>query len=182
MEVLGGFIVGFDSDSPNIFRQQINFIRESGIVSAMIGLLNAPSKSQLYQRLKNEGRILNKMSGDNTDSTMNFIPKMDEKELLSGYHQLIRGIYEGKPFYRRVRMFLKDFSPKVKNKTKVNFTKIRALVKSMLIIGILDESRRHYWSLFFWSLFKRPRLFPLAITYSIYGYHYRRVFRKMKCF
>jgi len=182
MEVLGGFIVGFDSDSPNIFRQQVNFIMESGIVSAMIGLLNAPAKSQLYQRLKKEGRILNKMSGDNTDSTMNFIPKMNKDTLISGYHQLIRGIYEGKPFYQRVRAFLNDFNPKVKNRTKVNYTKIKALIKSMFIIGILDESRRYYWSLFFWSLFKKPRLFPLAITYSIYGYHYRRVFRKMNCF
>ena len=179
MEVLGGFIVGFDSDSPGIFQQQIDFIQQSGIISAMIGLLNAPTKSKLYQRLKDEGRILNKMSGDNTDATMNFIPRMDPQKLLSGYREVILGIYDGKPFYQRIRHFLNEFQPKVKNKTKMNFNKIMALVKSIFLIGIFDQTRRYYWHLFFWSLFNRPKLFPLAITYSIYGYHYRRVFKIM---
>lgn len=182
MEVLGGFIVGFDSDSPGIFKKQIEFIQNSGIISAMIGLLNAPTKSKLYQRLKKEGRILNKMTGDNTDATMNFIPKMNPEILFSGYREVIRGIYAGKPFYNRVRHFLYDFKPGVKNKTKITFNKLLALLKSIFIIGIIDKHRWHYWRLFFWSLFKRPRLFSLAITYSIYGYHYRRVFQKMNYF
>jgi len=182
MEVLGGFIVGFDSDSPGIFKKQIEFIQNSGIISAMIGLLNAPTKSKLYNRLKKEGRILNKMTGDNTDATMNFIPKMNPEILFSGYREVIRGIYAGKPFYKRVRHFLHDFKPAVKNKSKITFNKIMALVKSIFIIGIIDKHRMYYWHLFFWSLFKRPRLFSLAITYSIYGYHYRRVFQKMDYF
>lgn len=179
MEVLGGFIVGFDSDTAGIFQQQIEFIQKSKIISAMIGLLNAPTKSRLYKRLLNEGRILNKMSGDNTDASMNFIPKMDRNLLASGYREIIRGIYDAKPFYTRVRHFLTDFQPKVRNKTKINMVKIRALIKSMLLIGIFDHTRKHYWKLFFWSLLHRPRLFPLAVTYSIYGYHYRRVFKKI---
>lgn len=182
IEVLGGFIVGFDNDPPNIFQQQIDFIQHTGIVSAMIGLLNAPTKSRLYQRLLAEGRILSKMSGDNTDATTNLVPKMGIENLVNGYGEVIRGIYDGAPFYQRVQHFLKDFQPKVKNKTKVTFNKFMALIKSMLIIGVFDRSRKHYWKLFFWSLFRRPRVFPLAITYSIYGYHYRRVFKKMNFF
>lgn len=179
IEVQGGFIVGFDSDLPTIFKKQIEFIQESGIISAMIGLLNAPTKSKLYKRLKGEGRILNKMSGDNTDSSTNIIPKMNISELQLGYQEVIRGIYSGKPFYNRVRHFLKDFEPRVKNKTKLSFTKIIALIKSIYLIGVFDSNRKYYWQLFFWSLFKRPKLFPLAITYSIYGYHFKRVFRKI---
>lgn len=182
MEVLGGFIVGFDNDTPNIFQQQIDFIQHTGIVSAMIGLLNAPTKSRLYQRLHAEGRILSKMSGDNTDATTNLIPKMGMENLVAGYGEVIRGIYDGKPFYKRVRHFLNDFQPQVKNKTKITFNKFMALIKSMFIIGLFDSSRKHYWKLFFWSLFRRPKVFPLAITYSIYGYHYRRVFKKMNFF
>ena len=182
MEVHGGFIVGFDSDQPSIFEQQISFIQKSGIISAMVGLLNAPTKSKLYQRLDREGRILHKMSGDNTDATMNFIPAMDKKELETGYNKVIKGIYEAEPFYSRVRFFLNDFKPKTKLKTKLTITKITALFKSMYIIGIFDKSRKYYWSLFFWSLFKRPKLFPLAITYSIYGYHFRKIFRKRNHF
>ena len=179
IEVHGGFIVGFDSDSPNIFKQQIDFIQESGIISAMIGLLNAPTKSKLYQRLKNEGRILSKMSGDNTDSSTNIIPKMNIAELKLGYQKVIRGIYEGKPYYERVRHFLQDFNPRVKNKTKLTFIKFMALIKSIFIIGIFDNNRKYYWRLFFWTLFKRPKLFPMAITYCIYGYHFKRVFKKI---
>jgi len=177
MEVQGGFIVGFDNDTPDIFKQQIDFIQNSRIISAMVGLLNAPTKSRLYQRLKNEGRILNKMTGDNTDSTMNFIPKMNKKDLVSGYRKIIMGIYSGKPFYQRVQNFLQNFRPRVKNKTKLTFTKFMAMIKSMLFIGLFDNTRRCYWHLFFWSLFHHPKLFPLAITYSIYGYHYRKVFK-----
>lgn len=179
MEVLGGFIIGFDNDSPGIFRQQIDFIQKSGIISAMIGLLNAPTKSNLYRRLKAEGRILEKWTGDNTDIAMNFIPKMNKTDLYSGFHEVIRGVYGGKPFYERVKGFLKDFQPKVRSKNKVDLKKIMALVKSMFYIGIIDSHRKYYWRLFFWSLFNRPRLFPMAITYSIYGYHYKKSYDKI---
>jgi radical SAM superfamily enzyme YgiQ (UPF0313 family) len=182
MEVQGGFIVGFDSDTPNIFKQQIEFIQQSGIISAMVGLLNAPTKSRLYQRLYKEGRILSKMTGDNTDATMNFIPKMNKEVLANGYRDVIRGIYAGKPFYQRIRTFLNDFNPQVKVRTKLTSNKILVMIKSVFIIGVFDRNRKYYWQLFFWSLFKRPKVFPLAITYSIYGYHYRRVFKKMNFF
>jgi radical SAM superfamily enzyme YgiQ (UPF0313 family) len=182
MEVLGGFIVGFDNDPPNIFQRQIDFIQNAGIISAMVGLLNAPTKSRLYQRLQKEGRILSKMSGDNTDATTNIIPKMGIEKLVAGYGEVIRGIYDGEPFYQRVSNFLKNFNPQVKNKTKITFNKFSALIKSMFIIGIFDSFRKYYWKLFFWSLFHKPNVLPLAVTYSIYGYHYRRVFKKMNFF
>ena len=179
IEVLGGFIIGFDSDTPKIFRQQIDFIQQSGIISAMIGLLNAPTKSQLYKRLKAEGRILEKWTGDNTNNAMNFEPKMDRHILENGYREVIRGVYGGKAFYERVRNFLNDFTPGVKNKNKVDFRKFMAFLKSIFIIGIFDSNRKYYWKLFFWSLFKRRELFPWAITYSIYGYHYKKSYAKI---
>lgn len=179
MEVLGGFIIGFDSDTPSIFQQQIDFIQNSGIISAMIGLLNAPTKSQLYKRMKTEGRILEKWTGDNTSNVMNFIPKMKKKDLEFGFTEVIKGVYGGEPFYKRVRAFLKDFHPVVKNKNKMNPTKVMAFLKSIFIIGIFDSNRKYYWQLFFWSLFHRRDLFPMAITYSIYGYHYKKSYDKI---
>lgn len=179
IEVMGGFIVGFDSDLPTIFKKQIDFIQQSGIISAMIGILNAPTKSKLYQKLHSQGRILENWTGDNTDSSTNIITKMNFGELKSGYLSIVQGIYDGKPFYHRVRHFLKEFEPKVKTRSKLTFNKILALIKSIFIIGIYDTNRKYYWQLFFWSLFKRPKLFPLAITYSIYGYHFKKVFKKI---
>jgi len=178
MEVTAGFIVGFDSDPPSVFQRQIDFILKSGIITAMVGLLNAPKKTRLYRRLKNEGRIISdEWSGDNTDYTLNFIPKMNKKELINGYQKIIQGIYSCKPYYNRVLHFLKYYEPKVKNKTKVSFSEFMALLKSIVVLGIYNNNRNCYWHMFFWSLFNRPKLFPLAIRYLIYGYHFRRVFK-----
>lgn len=176
-EVTAGFIVGFDNDRPTVFQRQIDFIQQSGIITAMVGLLNAPKKTRLYQRLKNEGRIINEWSGDNTDYSSNFIPKMNRDDLIKGYNKIIQGIYSCKPFYHRVIHFLKNYHPGVKNKTKVPFNDFLAFLKSIFVLGILDRSRKYYWKMVLWSLLNRPELFPLAIRYSIYGYHFRRVFK-----
>lgn len=178
MEVMAGFIVGFDNDKPTTFQRQIDFIQKTGIVSAMVGLLNAPKLTKLYKRLNDEGRIIDDWNGDNTNYSMNFVPVMNKNELISGYKQILNGIYSTQTYYKRVLSFMKTFNPPLKFRRKIAFNEIGALLKSILIIGILNESRRYYWKLFFWSLFRKPQLFTLAITYSIYGYHYMKVFKK----
>ena len=177
MEVMAGFIVGFDNDKPTIFQRQIEFIQQSGIISAMVGLLNAPKKTQLYKRLKQEGRITDEWTGDNTNYSLNFIPAMNKQELIKGYQKIVHGIYSSKAYYQRVISFLKSFNPPFHVRKKISLKELNALLKSMIIIGVLHKNRKYYWELFFWSLFKKPKLFPLAITYSIYGYHYRKVFK-----
>lgn len=111
MEVFAGFIVGFDNDPPDIFQRQIDFIQKSGIITAMVGLLNAPRLSKLYRRLHNEGRITDQFSGDNTDYSINFEPVMGKNELLKGYHKIIRNIYSSEAYYERVLTFLKNYDP-----------------------------------------------------------------------
>jgi radical SAM superfamily enzyme YgiQ (UPF0313 family) len=179
MEVMGGFIVGFDNDSPGIFQRQIDFIQQSGIITAMVGLLMAPNNTRLYKRLSEEGRILDYADGNNTNYIMNFVPRMDKEKLLTGYQDIVKTIYSGKAYYERVVRFLKQYEPRIKTRTAVNFGKILALLRSILILGIFKRNRIYYWRLFFWSLVHRPKLFPLAITYSIYGYHFRKVFREL---
>jgi radical SAM superfamily enzyme YgiQ (UPF0313 family) len=175
MEVYAGFIVGFDNDPPNIFQRQIDFIQKSGIITAMVGLLNAPRLSKLYRRLKNEGRIIDKFTGDNTDYSMNFKPVMDKNELLKGYQKIIQNIYSCKSYYARVLLFLKQYDPPFHEPLTLN--RFMALIKSIIYIGILQKDRRYFWKLLSWSIFNKPKSFPLAVTYSIYGYHFRRVFR-----
>lgn len=179
IEVAAGFIVGFDNDSPGTFQRQIDFIQKSGIITAMVGLLNAPNNTRLYKRLSDEGRILQKSSGDNTDYSMNFIPKMDKKLLLNGYQTIIRNIYSSKAYHERVIRFLRMYKPNIKLQTRLTFGKIMALLRSIVLLGIVNKSRIYYWKLFFWSLFNRPGSFSLAITYSICGYHFRKVFRDL---
>ena len=182
LQVTGGFIVGFDSDPPSIFEKQIEFIQKSGIITAMVGLLNAPRGTRLYQRLVKENRLLNEISGDNTDFSINFIPKMNYEILIGGYKRIISGIYSPGPYFERVGSFLKEYKPLKKlhfhfDRIRFNFGYPGAFFKSIWFLGIKDEARVYYWKFFFWSLFRRPRLFPLAITYAIYGFHFRKVFK-----
>jgi radical SAM superfamily enzyme YgiQ (UPF0313 family) len=178
-EVLGGFIIGFDSDPPSIFERLSEFIKESGIVTAMVGLLNAPRGTKLYKRLKKEGRLVDNISGNNTDMTMNFVPRMDKEKLIDGYRRIISDIYSVKPYYKRIRNFLRDFEPPREQASRFKLKDISALLKSMFRLGLVDSGRVDYWKLFTWTLLRRPRLFPLAITFAVYGLHFRRVFQPL---
>jgi radical SAM superfamily enzyme YgiQ (UPF0313 family) len=175
LQVQAGFIVGFDSDTPSIFQRQIDFIQRSGIVSAMVGLLQAPRGTALYERLRREGRLLDEVTGDNTDSSINFVPRMSREALLAGYHRIVHEIYSPQAYYARVKTFLKEYR-RVPARRQITSTEIRAFLRSIYQLGIKGVERTHYWRLFFWALFRRPRLFPMAIAFSIYGLHFRRVF------
>jgi len=175
LEVQGGFIVGFDNDPPSIFEKLTSFIQESGIVTAMVGLLNAPKGTRLQKRLENEGRMLKDFTGNNTDFSINFIPRMDSKELLDGYQKILDKIYSPKYYYERVMRFMKEYEPKKKKVFHLNPNYILALFKSIIKLGVISEERIYYWKLFFWSLFRKPQLFSLAILFTIYGFHFRRI-------
>ncbi|MDP4174701.1 MAG: DUF4070 domain-containing protein [Bacteroidota bacterium] len=175
IEVQGGFIVGFDNDPPTIFDKLTEFIQESGIVTAMVGLLNAPKGTKLQKRLLHEGRLLNDFNGNNTDLSINFIPRMNREALISGYKNIVGTIYSPKYFYERVMRFLNDFEPKTKRVFHLNANYISALFRSILKLGVLGEERFYYWKLFIWTLFRKPKLFSLAILFTIYGYHFKKI-------
>jgi radical SAM superfamily enzyme YgiQ (UPF0313 family) len=174
LQVQGGFILGFDSDTPSIFQRQIDFIQKSGIVTAMVGLLQAPIGTRLYERLKKEGRLLGITSGDNVDGTTNIIPRMNLEALHKGYRTVIDTLYAPANYYVRVKTFLKEFkAPNIR--VAPDFEYILAFLRSIIRLGILDQARVYYWKLFFWTLLRRPKLFPLAITFAIYGHHFRQI-------
>lgn len=178
MQVMGGFIVGFDSDTPAIFQNQIDFIQESGIVTAMVGLLQAPFGTQLYDRIKEEGRLINEMSGDNTDGSTNIIPKMDADLLHKGYRYLLGEIYSPALFYQRIKTLLSEYRP-YPVKAHLEIQEWQAFIRSIIRLGILGPERKEYWNLFFWTLLKHPALLPQAITLAIYGYHFRTISEKI---
>lgn len=179
LQVQGGFILGFDNDPTSIFKNQINFIQRSGIVTAMVGLLNAPRGTRLYQRLKNENRLIDDCSGDNTDCSINFIPRMDRETLIVGYKHILETIYSPKPYYRRVKTFLKEYKPRrMKRPSRFRYWHIIALLRSIWFLGIRDRGRRYFWGFAISTLIRYPRAFPLSITLAIYGFHFRKVAQK----
>jgi radical SAM superfamily enzyme YgiQ (UPF0313 family) len=174
LQVQGGFIVGFDNDPPSIFQQQIDFIQKSGIVTAMVGLLQAPPGTRLYERMRKEGRLVNEMSGDNVDGSTNIIPKMGLESLQEGYRKLLAQIYAPKLYYERVLTFLREYRPP-QIRIHLDLQYFLAFCRSIYRLGIRGVERVQYWRLFFWTLFRRPQLFPLAITLAIMGFHFRQV-------
>lgn len=180
LQVHGGFIIGFDSDPPSIFTKQIRFIQESGIVTAMVGVLSAIRGTKLHQRMEREGRLLGDSSGNNTAVELNFVPRMNSDVLIAGYRSILDTIYAPKQYYQRVIRLLREYRPQHRGKFHIQRGYIGALFKSVLFLGLLGRERFHFWKLFFWALFRKPRLFPLAITYAIYGFHFRKIAENMR--
>jgi radical SAM superfamily enzyme YgiQ (UPF0313 family) len=180
LQVHGGFIVGFDSDPATIFDNQIRFIQESGIVTAMVGVLTALRGTKLYQRLEREGRLLKGSSGNNTAIDINFVPRMKPEALIAGYQSILDTIYAPKQYYRRVIQLFREYRPRPQGRFHLQKGHIGAFFKSILLLGVIGRERLHFWKLFFWTLIRKPRLFPLAITYAVYGYHFRKVAEKIR--
>ncbi|MFC2036082.1 B12-binding domain-containing radical SAM protein [Chloroflexota bacterium] len=178
--VRGGFIVGFDSDPPSIFQSQIDFIQKSGIVTAMVGILNAPPETRLYKRLEKEHRILPSLSGDNTDGGTNFIPKMPREILVHGYRQILDTIYAPKPYYRRIRTFFNEYRPRSKVSISIKPYHIAIVLKSMWTLGVKEKGRKHYWGALISIALNKPRVLPLFLSLAIQGFHLRKVTRAIQ--
>ena len=174
IQVQGGFIVGFDSDTPSIFQRQIDFIQQSGIVTAMVGLLQAPKATKLFQRMEKEGRIIGAASGDNVEGNTNIVPKMDLDRLLKGYREVLNHIYEPRHYYERIATLLREYSPR-KAVCLPGRADLLAFLRSIYRLGIFGKERLYYWKLLLWTSFRRPSLLPLAVTLAISGYHFRKV-------
>jgi radical SAM superfamily enzyme YgiQ (UPF0313 family) len=175
MLVSAGFIIGFDNDPPDIFEQQMNFIQKSGIPAAMVGLLNAPAGTHLYKRMKKEARLLEGWSGNNMDGATNIIPKMNYRDLINGYAKIIHTIYSPREYYNRIKSFIQEYKMPSWKSGMLTFTEVKAFIKLLWSIGILEKGKRYFWKMFAYSLFKHPAKFPLAMTLAVYGYHYRRI-------
>ncbi len=174
LQVQGGFIVGFDHDQPTIFQRQIDFIQKSGIVTAMVGLLQAPAGTRLYARMEKEGRLCPEFSGDNVDGTSNIIPAMSKETLKKGYRRILDHIYSPEHFYLRIRTFLREYRPSTV-RGHLELSHILALLRSFFRLGIVGRERFHYWKLLLWAHFHCPRLIPEVVILAIYGYHFRKV-------
>lgn len=178
MEVMGGFILGFDNDTPDIFRRQFEFIQKSGIVTAMVGLLTALPKTRLYQRLVSEGRLLEESTGNNTEAACNFLPKLGRDNLISGYRRLVRSLYEPAAFYARAREFLANYQHRGPQ-PHLDVRHFQALFRSFWRLGLRSPGRRDYWKFLGHTVAHHPRALALAVTLSIYGHHFRSIAKSL---
>jgi radical SAM superfamily enzyme YgiQ (UPF0313 family) len=176
LQVQGGFIVGFDSDGPGTFERMRAFIQEAPIVTAMVGLLQALPGTRLHARMMKEGRLTDAFtSGDNVDGKTNIIPTPHAQPLDGEYGSFLRDLYSPKVYYRRVRRFLSEYRLPTIGAPSLRWREqLRAVTRSVALLGVIGRERLEFWKLLLWTLVRRPRAFPLAITFAIWGYHFRR--------
>jgi radical SAM superfamily enzyme YgiQ (UPF0313 family) len=177
LEVQGGFIIGFDSDSPGTVERLLAYVQQSGIVTAMVGLLQALPGTRLYDRMRRSGRLREQGSGDNVDGTTNIVPTFG-LDLRAAYRDALRRLYAPRAYYRRVRTLLREYRPpRLKPRLDVSYLsqQAAAFARSVVRLGIVGRERLEYWKLLAWTLFRRPRAFSLAVTLAIYGYHFRTI-------
>ena len=174
-QVLGGFIVGFDNDTPSIFRRQIEFIQRSGIATAMVGLLNAPKGTRLYERLRKENRLLKAVSGDNMDFSINFKPKMDWGTLVTGYRDILNTIYSPKNYYERVKTFLREYRPPQGRKHGMKPYEVWTMIKTLWMLGVREKGRVYFWKSLITILLKYRSAIREFMTISAYGIHFRKI-------
>lgn len=173
MEVMAGFIVGFDSDPEDVFDRQIQFIEQSAIPIAMVGLLQALPGTQLYRRLRNEGRLLNDATGNNIDCNLSFIPTMSAQRLLDGYRSILKHIYDPDAYYKRVRHFLECYQPTTRMRRTLS--DYLALCRSVVKQGMLGDARASYWKFLIDAATRYHHAFGAAVTLAIMGYHFHVV-------
>ena len=189
MQVMGGFILGFDTDRDNIFDRMVDFIQTSGIPIAMVGLLQAMPGTQLFRRLKREGRIVDEGGGNNTTDRLNFQPHMDAARLVEGYRSVLKRIYNCEAYYERVKIYLSrmtarqaanaDAEPPRSWPVWITRGNMRALAHSIVRQGVFGRYRWSYWKFLATAATRYRRCFGVAMTLAVMGYHFQVMTRSL---
>jgi radical SAM superfamily enzyme YgiQ (UPF0313 family) len=183
MQVMGGFILGFDTDGDDIFDRMVEFIQKSGIPIAMVGLLQAMPGTQLFRRLWKEGRIVDAGHGDNTDDKLNFLPNMDAARLVEGYRSVLKRIYSCEAYYERVRLYLSRTHPRTgERKTRQQWLTVanaRAFVTSIVRQGVFGKQRWSYWKFLLTVATRYRHCIGAAMTLAVMGYHFQVMTRRL---
>jgi len=176
MEVMAGFIVGFDNDPLDIFERQIDFIRKSAIPLAMVGLLNALPETQLWKRLEREGRLLGEATGNNTVCTLNFKTRMDPALLIQGYQTIMRTIYSPREYYERVLDSMRRTAQQFGEPNHYNIVNaVTSFTRVLLKLGVFDRERKEFWRFFTQAVIKHRNRVAETLRLAAMGYHFRKL-------
>jgi radical SAM superfamily enzyme YgiQ (UPF0313 family) len=171
IEVMGGFILGFDTDREDVFDRLVDFIQKSAIPIAMVGLLEAMPGTQLFRRLRSEGRILSSGNGNNTDCKLNFLPRMNAARLVDGYRSVLQRIYACDAYYERAKLFLSRCQPG--QQRRLSYTNVRAFFSSIMRQGLLGKARLSYWKFMLTAATRYRHSFGTAMTLAVMGHHFQ---------
>jgi len=182
--VTAGFIIGFDSDTEEIFEQQRDFIERAAIPWAMAGFLQAPPSTPLFDRMLKEGRLLMESTATSNFDPPNFRTLLPLSVLLEGYRGILVSLYGASAFYDRCyRSLLQWNSRKPQKPPEIPLLPtLGIVVRSIVHQGILSSYRKAYWKFLLrlaarWSL--NPPKFSLGFAMLLSGHHFIRYARNV---
>ena len=185
--VMGGFIVGFDTDTPEVFQRQVDFVQECGVVIANVSVLKAPPGTELFDRMKREDRLI--YDFDFRESQTNIIPKMASEDLSKGYEHVLKNLYDPEKLFLRSKTMLKHYRrPDLGYAIPWRDVKFQSLVSRYLIIlwrifyrvGVRDPQRSYFWKLLGWTLKNQPSHLDQALCLGIWMYQLRRLYEQYR--
>jgi len=169
IDVFAGFIIGFDNDTTATFRKQHDFIVESGIQVAMVGLLTALPRTPLYKRLEADGRLLDGDATDNTRLYTNVVPKgMTMEQMREGYRELYAQLLSDRGISDRIRAKLRHLVP---SGIGTGYKRGRELIMAarILVRGIWPGGIRRWWHFTRTLAAARVRQIPFVLAEWVAG-------------
>ena len=175
--ISAGFIVGFDTDTVSTFQQQIDFIQQSGIPLPIVNILKAPPGTELYARIKREGRLSRPFAF--SEGETNIVPVMDEKLLFDGFLDVMNNIYSPEKSYERIINFLNTYkfpNTGIRVPEKYNLKELLIIFRIIFLIGIRYRHRKYFWKLILWSLKHNRKYIDKSVFYGVMIYQMHQTF------
>jgi radical SAM superfamily enzyme YgiQ (UPF0313 family) len=170
LEVMAGFIVGFDADDAQAVEREREWIRRAPIPLAMVGLLTALPGTQLTRRLQREGRLRETSGGDFFVRT-NFVTRLDEEELLAGYARLLADVYSPDAYFERAARTL-ELCPIERSRFRMPAAQtLEWLARSLWHQGVRSRYRGAYWRYLARVVRRCPRRLARAVGLALLGEH-----------
>ena len=182
MQVMAGFIIGFDDEKPQAGDRIVRFVEETKIPVAMFSMLQALPNTALWNRLSREGRLINSDANINQTTLMNFVPTRDIEEIAKEYVNAFWQLYEPSAYLNRIYdYYLKLGDAKNVAPKRPSWKTIRALGLLLWKQGVIAKTRRLFWHNLLRVLLKKPRQLEIYLTLCAYLEHfteYRQIVRE----
>jgi len=172
MDIRGGFVLGFDSDGPQIFDEMIDFVQRAGVPYATVSLLVALPNTPLYGRMKREGRLRPDSVHGDFQAFSNIVTRMPTETLIEGYIRVLETLYEPAVFFDRCRIQLSTWVAAPGLDRTDLLSGLRVMWRSIQRLGLFGPYRREYWRFLVWVLRRHPSKFSLAVSQTCAGHHY----------
>jgi radical SAM superfamily enzyme YgiQ (UPF0313 family) len=184
MIVNGGFILGFDDESPDAGTGIIRLVEQAGICLAMVGALYALPRTRLTRRLEAEGRLFDqgrktvdaRFDIDQTTSGLNFVTSRPRAAILEDQARVLRHIYSPARYYDKVLLTALNLKPAYRH--RVGFREAlrlaRGFVRVSLKAGFNRRTGRLYWQTLFLVLMRNPAAIDAAVNLAAMYLHFAK--------